>query len=117
MPKMPKKIIIQGTYYDPDRERVRELRLKGAVTEQIAAETGLSEEKVRAYLTELGLPETGCCLSDIIGREFLNTVVCPQCGAVIEQSGIGRAKKFCSRQCHDNYWNNKKCEKEREKHG
>lgn len=113
---IPYDNVMQGTCYDADRERVRMLRLGGAVTEQIAAETGLTMDKVRAYLKELALPEVGCCFTgrDATALEhwYRNgcagdpTVrLCPQCGAVLERGGMGRPKKFCSKKCRDAYWN------------
>lgn len=115
---IPYDNVMQGRYYDADRERVRMLRLGGAVTEQIAAETGLTEDKVRAYLKELALPEVGCCFAgkdaEALERWYRNGCagepivrLCPQCGAVMERSSSGRPKKFCSKQCRDAYWNEK----------
>jgi len=115
---IPYENVMQGSYYDADRERVRMLRLGGAVTEQIAAETGLPEGRVRSYLKELCLPEVGCCFSGNgaaalehwyrNGCEGEPTVqLCEQCGKPIPRPGRGRRRRFCSDRCRDAFWNEK----------
>jgi len=113
---IPFENVMQGRYYDADRERVRMLRLGGAVTEQIAAETGLTEDKVRNYLRELALPEFGCCFSGD-GAAALEhwyrsgcegeptALLCEHCGKPILNPARGRHRKFCSDKCRNAFWN------------
>lgn len=113
--------VMQGNAYDAERECVRMLRLGGASVEQIFAETNLAEEKIRVYLKELCLPESGSCFfgkgaaalehwyrTGCKGDPGVN--LCPQCGKVIQRSVGGRSRRFCSDRCRNAYWNEKKKE-------
>lgn len=118
--------VIEGNAFDPDRERVRELRMDGVECSEISEQTGLSADQVEAYCTQLGLPVSGSCRlvgptpeedwmksGQSVGR---SPFLCPQCGAVIIQSRRGRKRKFCSDDCKNAWWN-RRWKDQKEKHG
>lgn len=91
--------VFEGNAYDPDRERVRELRMKGMEVPEIASETGIPAERAEAYCRKLGLPLTGSCLVHLTAVEESVPVICPVCGGELRRTLRGRQRKYCSTAC------------------
>ena len=118
---VPLECVSDGNGYDPRRERVRELRMRGIECPDIARQTGIPAGEVIVYCLQLGFPVTGPC-----GRLRLSPEdeawlryrrgeprgrKCPVCGRILHQPSRGRKKKFCSAECRDKFWNGKWREK------
>lgn len=104
---IPYEYVMEGPAHDPDRDRVHSLRMEGMDCGAISGQTGISEERVKGYLKELGLPETGAVLLLMPQDTHGISTLCPVCGERIVQPYRGRHKKFCSDACRYAYWNQK----------
>ena len=47
----------------------------------------------------------------------MENTICPQCGGPVEQSGRGRPRRFCSKQCGIDFYNDAKPRKYRDMDG
>ena len=125
-PGIPLDCVSDGGAYNPEREKVRELRMWEMSCAEIAERLGIPEGTVILYCLKLGLPATGPCRRLPLPEEdeewlryhrrepkYAN---CPVCGKKIIQPLIGRPKKFCSRTCKNKFWNDR-WRAEKEKHG
>lgn len=109
--------IIEGGAYDPQRERVREMRMAGEECKAIAGRMGIPEGQVIVYCIQLGLPVSGPCRTMGLPAEDEAWLKyrrgepegrkCPVCGRVLEQPYRGRRRKFCSQRCKDKFWNDR----------
>lgn len=115
--------VMEGAALDPERERVRELRLSGLGYEAIAEKMGLSIFAVLDYCVELGIPGEGEIYLSVPGLTERGTAfhkmssscgrVCQQCGAQILQGTMGRPRRFCSNECKNTYWNSLRVKRKR----
>ena len=125
-PGIPLGCVSDGGVYLPEREKVRELRMREMGCAEIAGRLGIPEGTVILHCLKLGLPVTGPCRRIPLPKEdaawlryhrrepkYAN---CPVCGKKIIQPLIGRPKKFCSRTCKNKFWNDR-WRAEKEKHG
>ena len=123
---IPLGCVSDGGAYLPEREKVRELRMREMGCAEIAGRLGIPEGTVILHCLKLGLPATGPCRRIPLPKEdaawlryhrrepkYAN---CPVCGKKIIQPLIGRPKKFCSRTCKNKFWNDR-WRAEKEKHG
>lgn len=92
-----------------DKDKIKELRLRGYSYEKIGEEIGWSRETVRKYVNELGLdtyiePEIKTIKSYYsIPATYWNSGIC-RCGKFIEKkSYTGRPKSWCSTACRQLY--------------
>lgn len=114
----------EGNAYDPERERVRELRMNDMECKTIAEVMGIPEGVVISHCIRLGLPISGTCRLVKLSPEEENwlryrqgpppDLKCPTCGKLIVQPQRGRKKRFCSEQCRFKHWNTKREEKRAE---
>lgn len=114
----------EGNAYDPERERVRELRMNDMECKTIAEVMGIPEGVVISHCIRLGLPISGTCRLVKLSPEEENwlryrqgpppDLKCPACGKLIIQPQRGRKKRFCSEQCRFRHWNTKREEKRAE---
>ena len=108
-PGIPLGCVSDGGAYLPEREKVRELRMREMGCAEIAGRLGIPEGTVILHCLKLGLPVTGPCRRIPLPKEdaawlryhrrepkYAN---CPVCGQKIIQPLIGRPKKVCSRTC------------------
>ena len=125
-PGIPLGCVSDGGAYLPEREKVRELRMREMGCADIAKQLDIPEGIVILHCLKLGLPATGPCRRLPLPEEdeewlryhrrepkYAN---CPVCGKKIIQPLIGRPKKFCSRTCKNKFWNDR-WRAEKEKHG
>lgn len=115
----PAALITAGDACSGDREQVRRLRMGGMKCGQIARETGLTEERVKNFCRELGLPEQGSCRLKELSEEEAAWIeagmqgapanrLCPHCGFAVMQPRRGRQRRFCSDACRSAYWNDRR---------
>lgn len=112
---MPLECVSDGNGYDPRREQVRALRMRGDECKTIAERTGIPEGQVIVYCLQLGLPVKGPCRRMRLSQEDEAWLryrhgepegrKCPVCGDVLIQPSRGRKKKFCSIECKNKFWN------------
>lgn len=109
--------VSDGGAYDPEREKVRELRLRELSCLEIAEKLRIPEGTVLLHCLKLGLPVTGSCRRIPIPKEDEEWLrdhpgeprygKCQTCGKDIIQPLTGRQKKYCSVTCRNQYWNEK----------
>lgn len=116
--RVPLVCVYDGGAYSSEREEVRKLRMQGLSCARIAELAGIPEEDVASHCRTLGFPETGSCrkvplppedeawLRDKRGEPKGRK--CPVCGNALEQLARGRGKRFCSRECRNKFWNEKR---------
>lgn len=103
-PGIPLDCVSDGGAYDPEREKVRELRMREIGCTEIAARLGIPEGTVILHCLKLGLPVTGPCRRIPLPAEDEEWIrchrreprysKCPVCGEKIIQPPTGRPKKF-----------------------
>lgn len=92
---------------DEQKNKIKELRMKGIGYRNISSETGIPRDTVRSFCRRNGLdgyasaihaekPET----DQKNGKEEQ----CRYCGKKLEQSHTGRKKKFCNEDCRRKWW-------------
>ena len=118
---IPLECVSDGNGYDPRREQVRALRMRGIECPDIARQTGIPEGEVIVYCLQLGFPVSGPCSSLRLSPEDEAWLryrrgepqgrKCPVCGGILHQPARGRKRKFCSAECRGKYWNGKWREK------
>jgi len=87
---------------DAQRHKIKSMRFQGFGYMQIAKVTGLSRDSIRGYCVRNGLNGFAKDLITeyrIILEEEFEFELCPNCGKKIEQTKIGRKRKYCSMDC------------------
>lgn len=90
---------------EEQKNRIKELRMKGMGYRNISSETGIPRDTVRSFCRRNGLDGYG---ASILAEKTLqgNGVEdqCRYCGRKLEQPATGRKKKFCSGDCRREWW-------------
>lgn len=79
-----------------EKIKVRELRLKSQSYSQIASETGISINTIKAFCSRNGIV-------DALNRKGL----CLTCGKSLKKTKY-KPKKFCSDSCRNTWWNKRR---------
>lgn len=86
---------------DNQRERIKDMRVKGIGYSTIANELGLTKDSVKAYCRTHNL---GGMVAQVKVAD-LYTEGCLCCGKIIVQDPARKKKKFCSDKCRMLWWN------------
>lgn len=88
-----------------EKERIKELRLKGMGYKAIASITGLSRDSVRGFCRRNGLIGVSVVVALNLEEKIKKNELCIYCKKPIKQKLKGRARKFCSDECRYKWWN------------
>jgi endogenous inhibitor of DNA gyrase (YacG/DUF329 family) len=88
-----------------EKEKIRELRLKGMGYKGIAALLGLSRDNVRGFCKRNSLDGDSCVVSLNVEEKIKRNVLCAYCVKPIKQKYQGRTRRFCSEECRRKWWN------------
>ena len=89
---------------DFQSNQIRDLRLRGAGYRSIASAVGVSRDSVRSYCKSHGLDGFASVLTINMKEQMNLGHACLCCGKEIEQSLVGRKRKFCSDKCRREWW-------------
>ena len=108
-PGIPLGCVSDGGAYLPEREKVRELRMREMGCAEIAGRLGIPEGTVILHCLKLGLPVTGPCRRIPLPKEDAawlryhrrgpKAAQRPVCGGKIIPPTRGRPKEFWYRSC------------------
>lgn len=98
---IPLRYVMEGTANDPLRELIREQRLQGCNSKEIAELNGISEVQVIAYCDQLGFPVEGNIHLQYPETEDLSR--CKFCGQPLIQPWRGGGKQFCDSTCREKW--------------
>lgn len=87
-----------------EKERIRELRIKGLGYGEVAKRTGLNLETVKSHCRRHGLGRNGEALVEIHDADT-EYIPCKNCGAEIRQTPKRKRKQFCCDACRYQWWN------------
>ena len=88
-----------------EKERIKELRLKGMGYKAIASITGLSRDSVRGFCRRNGLIGVSAVVALNLEEKIKKNELCIYCEKPIKQKLQGRARKFCADECRYKWWN------------
>ena len=94
-----------------DKEKIREVRLKGMGYKAIATLLGLSRDSVRGFCRRSGLDGDSCVVSLNVEEKIRKNLLCACCEKSIKQKEQGRSRRFCSEECRRKWWNEHKIER------
>lgn len=98
-----------------EKEKIKELRLKGMGYKAIAGLLGLSRDSVRGFCKRNGLDGDSCVVALNVEEKIKRNLLCLCCEKPIKQKHQGRTRRFCSDECRRKWWNenqDKKTKKE-----
>lgn len=88
-----------------EKEKIKELRLKGIGYKGIASILGLSRDSVRGFCKRNGLNGSSCVVALNVEEKLKRKLLCDCCGKAIKQKYQGRTRRFCSDECRRKWWN------------
>lgn len=89
---------------EQEKQKIKELRLKGEGYKAIATALGLSRDTVRSYCKRNKL-DGDATLVQLNAEEMKNqNLLCVYCSKPIGQLKRGRQRKFCSDECRRRWW-------------
>lgn len=94
-----------------EKEKIRELRLKGMGYKGIAGLLGLSRDSVRGFCKRNGLDGDSCVVALNVEEKVKRNLLCACCEKPIKQKEQGRTKKFCSEECRRKWWRENQSER------
>lgn len=79
------------------RNKIVEMRKNGLGYKKMAAELGMSRDRVRYIVKNMDKPSSR--------QQYpMNNPTCKYCGKMLHPARTGRPKKFCSDKCKNDYW-------------
>jgi endogenous inhibitor of DNA gyrase (YacG/DUF329 family) len=96
---------------DYEKEKIRELRLKGIGYKGIAALLGLSRDSIRSFCKRNNLDGASCVVSLNIEEKIKKNLLCVCCEKPIKQKYQGRNRRFCSEECRRKWWRENQSER------
>lgn len=87
-----------------EKEKIKELRLKGMGYKAISTIVGLSRDSVRAFCKRNGLAGDYRVVALNVKEKVNRNLLCANCERSLKQKGIGRTRRFCSDQCRRIWW-------------
>ena len=87
-----------------EKDKIRELRLKGIGYKGIAASLGLTRDIVRGFCKRNGLAGDSCVVALNIEEKLDKNIICACCSKPIKQKDQGRMRKFCCEECRRKWW-------------
>lgn len=88
-----------------EKEKIRELRLKGMGYKKIANFLNLTRDSVRGFCKRNGLAGNSCVVALNFEEKMKRNLLCAYCNKPINQNGKGRTRRFCSDECRRKWWN------------
>ena len=88
-----------------EKEKIKELRLKGIGYKAIATSLGLSRDIVRGFCKRNGLVGEACVVALNIEEKLNQNIICACCDKAIKQKDQGRTRRFCCEKCRRKWWN------------
>ncbi|WP_411679868.1 RNA polymerase subunit sigma-70 [Clostridium thailandense] len=88
-----------------EKEKIKELRLKGMGYKGIANLLGLTRDSVRGFCKRNGLDGASCVVALNVEEKIKRNVLCACCEKPLKQKGQGRSRRFCSDKCRRKWWN------------
>ena len=82
-----------------EKEKIRELRLKGMGYKGIANLLGLTRDSVRGFCKRNGLDGNSCAVALNYEVNIKRNLLCVCCEKAIKQKHQGRSRRFCSNEC------------------
>lgn len=98
-----------------EKEKIKELRLKGMGYKAIASLLGLSRDSVRGFCKRNGLYGDSCVVALNVEEKVKRNVLCAYCGKSLKQKHQGRTRRFCSDECRRKWWNENQDKKNKKK--
>lgn len=101
-----RKNIVKGAIHmdNDNKEKIRELRLKGMGYKAIARLLGLSRDSVRGFCRRNSLDGDSCVVALNVDEKVNNNELCAYCMKSISQKDRGRTRRFCSEACRRKWW-------------
>jgi endogenous inhibitor of DNA gyrase (YacG/DUF329 family) len=101
-----RKSLLKGTTHMTvaEKEKIRELRLKGMGYKGIATLLGLSRDSVRGFCKRNGLDGDSCVVALNVEEKIKRNLLCAYCEKPIKQKDKGRTKRFCYEECRRKWW-------------
>lgn len=96
-----------------EKEKIRELRLKGMGYKGIAALLGLSRDIVRGFCKRNGLEGDSCVAALNVEEKIKQKLLCACCEKPIKQKDQGRIRRFCCEECRRKWWSKHQSERNR----
>lgn len=93
------------------KEKIRELRLKGIGYKGIANILGLSRDSIRGFCRRNNLGGSSCVVALNLEENKKRNLLCTCCERPIKQKTKGRIRRFCSDECRRKWWNENKDER------
>ncbi|PRR84542.1 RNA polymerase subunit sigma-70 [Clostridium vincentii] len=87
-----------------EKEKIRELRLKGTGYKGIASLLGLTRDSVRGFCKRNGLDGDSCVVALNVEEKIKRNLFCACCEKPIKQKVQGRTRRFCSGDCRRKWW-------------
>lgn len=87
------------------KEKIKELRLKGTGYKAIAKALGLSRDSVRGFCRRNNLVGNKAVVALNMEVKLQKNEICSYCKKPIKQKNKGRTCKFCSSECRYKWWN------------
>lgn len=87
------------------KEKIRELRLKGVGYKGIANLLGISRDSVRGFCKRNNLEGSSCVVALNFEEKKKKNLLCGCCEKTIKQKAKGRIRRFCSDACRRKWWN------------
>lgn len=88
-----------------EKEKIKELRLKGMGYKAISTLLGLSRDSVRGFCKRNGLYGDSCVVALNVEEKAKRNLLCICCEKPIKQKDKGRTRRFCSDKCRRQWWN------------
>ncbi|WP_035288016.1 helix-turn-helix domain-containing protein [Clostridium sp. KNHs214] len=96
-----------------EKEKIRELRLKGMGYKAIATILGLSRDSVRGFCKRNSLDGDSCVVALNVDEKIKRNLLCACCEKPIKQKHQGRTRRFCSEECRRKWWNEHQSERKK----
>lgn len=87
-----------------EKEKIKELRLKGMGYKNIAKLLGLTRDSVRGFCKRNGLDGNSCVVALNVEEKVKRNLLCAYCEKPIKQNHQGRVRRFCSNECRRKWW-------------
>lgn len=86
-------------------ETIRKLRRQGVGYQTIGNAVGLTRDAVRSYCKNHGLNGIPEIMQLNMQEQAKLGLACANCGFKLKKQNNGRPRRFCCRECREEYWN------------
>lgn len=98
-----------------EKEKIKELRLKGMGYKAIANLLGLTRDSVRGFCKRNSLSGDSCVVALNVEEKVKRNVLCAYCENPLKQKSTGRMRRFCCDDCRRKWWKEHEVERKKNK--